>query len=177
MSHTKVDLSKFTPNDNQIKCARNLFTALAHRDLVVPIVEGYQREILARNKWKPDTRWAEIGHGRNWTDEPILDPKRAYLMNDADFKAYLAECRTAQAAAKLITETPEHCPKLVAEDLVLRCEMALVAAMEPVTKVGWDLVARDLKSKAIYVSLTLGLLAKFVGSAAEILDEIVPVTA
>lgn len=177
MTTPKIDLSAFKPDANQIRAARNLFAAMAHAELVVPIVEGYQREILARNQWKPDTRWAKFDHGRNWTDEPILDPKRTYLMNDANFRAYLVECRTAQAAAKLITETPEHCPKLVAEDLVLRCEMALVAAMEPVTKVGWDLVARDLKSKAIYVGLTLALLAKFVGTADEILGEIVPVPA
>lgn len=181
MTTPKLDLSAFKPDANQIRAARNLFTAMAHRDLVVPIVEAYQREILARHQWKPDARWADIGAGRaghaEWVNQPLLDPKRSYLMNEADFKAYMVECRKAQAAAKLITETPEHCPKLVAEDLVLRCEMALVAVMEPVTKVGWDLVARDLKSKAIYVGLTLALLSKFVGTAGEILGEIMPVPA
>lgn len=181
MTTPKLDLSAFKPDANQIRAARNLFAAMAHRDLVVPIVEAYQREILARHQWKPDACWAAIGTGRlghaEWVNQPLLDPKHSYLMNDADSEVYFAECRKAQAAAKLITETPEHCPKLVAEDLVLRCEMALVAAMEPVTKVGWDMVARDLKSKTAYIGLTLALLSKFVGTASEILGEIVPVPA
>ena len=182
MTTPKLDLSAFKPDANQIRAARNLFAAMAHAELVVPIVLGYQREILARHQWKPDARWADIGTGRagghaEWVNQPLLDPKRSYLMNEADFKAYMVECRKAQAAAKLITETPDHCPKLVAEDLVLRCEMALVAAMEPVTKVDWELITRDLKSKGIYMGLTLRLLAPFVGTADEILGEIVPVPA
>lgn len=174
MTTPKIDLSAFKPDANQIRAARNLFAAMAHAELVVPIVEAYQREILARHQWKPDARWAAIGTGLN---QPLLDPKHSYLMNDTDSEVYFAECRKAQAAAKLITETPDYCPKLVAESIVLRCEMALVAAMEPVTKVGWDLVARDLKSKTAYIGLTLALLSKFVGTASEILGEIVPVPA
>ena len=44
---------KFTPTPEMIKAAKSVFLAMAHTETVRPIVEGYQRELLAYADMRP----------------------------------------------------------------------------------------------------------------------------
>lgn len=168
------NMAKFKPSDEQLSAARSLMMAMAHRDYVTPIVTAYQTDILARHRWPKAAKWAEIGSGREgheeWMAQPILTPRDTYLLGEVDFAQYMDECRNAQAAAKLVTESRDHCPKLVAEDLVWKAQRALVDAMKPVTGLEWgDITRGTMDQTRKYIELSLKLLAPFVGAAEQIL--------
>lgn len=167
---------KFSPTAEQIRATRFLLAAMAHESMVSPIVSAYQSEILARNRWPKDPKWAEIGAGQEGHDEwfaaPILDDKQVYLMSAEHFEAYRDECRAAQARARLVSESPDHCPKLVAEYQTLQARRALVKALEPVTGITWDVLAMRLENIEKFIDLALKVMAPFVGDAQDVLQEV-----
>ena len=117
--------SSFQPSGRQIKAAESLFVAIAMEETMRPIVEGYQKSILARHKFHKDVKWSE----RVGDDEVIVDPKISYLLNDEDAAVYHAECNATRDSLGLKTEKPGNCPLLEAEYARLRCESALLTAM------------------------------------------------
>jgi hypothetical protein len=104
---------------------------MAAVDTIRPIVVRYQREILARNRFHIAKEWL----GKKDVDRIILDPEQSYLLEDSDFQVYMAECREEQNKAKLHTDSPEHCPLLVAEDLLRQAQHVLIDSFEYLTGV------------------------------------------
>lgn len=153
---------KFTPTPEMISAAETVFLAKAHLALVAPIVTAYQREILARGQWKtaPPLR-DDAG------PLVVVDPKDGYLMSDADFAVYDAQCKAARVVAALYVENPDHCPMLVAEDEVRQAERLLVNSLESVTNLGADTLMRSgMKNYHTYVETSLKLMAPFVDRGA-----------
>lgn len=159
----------FKPSQEQIKAAQNLMLAMAHLQLVEPIVRGYQREILERHQWHICPTMADVGREQ----EVITDPKRAYMLADADAAVYYALCDEAKQASGLKLTKPENCPLLEAEGFVLDARRALVAALEPITGVTWDKLMRNFSELPRYIELSLKLMAPFVGQADAILKDLV----
>lgn len=159
----------FKPSQAQIKAAQNLMLAMSHLQLVEPIVRGYQRAILERHQWRICPSMADMGREQ----EVITDPKRAYMLAEADAAVYYALCDEAKQAAGLKLTKPENCPLLEAEGFVLDARRALVAALEPVTGVTWDKLMRNFSDMPRYIELSLKLMAPFVGQADAILKDLV----
>jgi hypothetical protein len=149
-----------------IQAAENLFAAMAFEQTVRPIVEDYQRKILAERIWRCAPEYLERAK-RRACDEPVVshvtDIKLAWTMLKADFALYIERCNEERIAAGLAVETEAHCPLLVAEDATRKAKYALCDAMACVTKIPAD-AAVTLK-QADYnrmVDLSLRLLAPFV---------------
>jgi len=157
------------PKANQISAARALMLAMAHEQLVRPIVEGYRAEILARHQFRPSAEM--LAHGV--ADEPILNEKRSYYMNEEDAAVYHAECQKARDAAKLKTSHPEGCPLCEAEYLRIQAETALIKTLGDIPGMETfkeKLYVLTLDQRAKLVKLALGMCAPFVGDAADILN-------
>lgn len=155
----------FKPTQGQITAAQNLMLAMAHQQLVEPIVTGYQREILAANQWRISPKWVDLG----MTDEVITNPQHAYLLPDAAAAAYYALCDEAKRASGLKISKPENCPLLEAKTFVLEAQRAIVEAMQPATGATWDQLMNNFSKLPEYINLTLKLMAPFVGRADSIL--------
>lgn len=101
-------------SDELIEAARCYIIAQAYTKTIRPIVEGAQRKVLTENNYRRDMPGAATDEG---TPVYIREPKQTYLMTDDDFTDYRFKVRRITEAAGLITETPDHCPLLVAEHL------------------------------------------------------------
>lgn len=158
----------FRPSAGQIKAAQTLMLAMAHQQLVEPIVTAYQREIMVANQWRIKPEFVELG----CEDEVITNPKRAYLLADEDAAKFFALVEEAKKASGLKVSKPENCPLLEAESFVIDARRAMVVAMEPVTGITWDQLMNNFHLMPEYVDLNLKLLAPFVGKADDILQEL-----
>jgi hypothetical protein len=147
---------KFKPTPEMIAAAETVFLAKAYLALVEPIVTAYKRGILARGKWMTSS---EYDDARFYVE----DPKDAWLLADADFASYDAQCKAARVAAGLPVADPEHCPLLVAEDDVRKAERALVDVLEPLTKLSADkLLCSSLANYHRFVEMSLRMMSAFV---------------
>ena len=155
---TRDETKNFEPSPEMIRAAENCFAAMAYTKTIRPIVDAYQRRILAEMQAPLAEKWKERGRH---TDEIILNPDHTYLMEDADFQTYLARCREEQARAGLHTESPDHCPLLVAQHLQVKAEWVLIEAMEPITHIAE--VSGDHRKRLL--DLTLRFLAPFCDTA------------
>lgn len=162
--------TSFQPTKKMIKAAEAVFMAMAFTQTIRPIVEAYQREILSRHKWENNEEFAKYGR-RGVKKRSILEPKDAWLLDDADFQTYLKESNEARKKANLHVENEECCPLLVAEDLERQTKIVLANVMEPVTKISYNDLTGTVNTYDKYFDLTLRLLAPFVGSAADLLNK------
>lgn len=179
MTHTPTPQAHtFCPTAIQIHAARTLFTAMAHAELVTPIVEAYQNEILARHQWPKAEEWAHIGPLRmghsEFCGELVLNDKHAFLLGEEHFVEYLAECAIAQKHAGLKTIDPNHCPKLEAQNLVRKAEMLLVGSMSSLTGMNWGELCGSPSVMREYIDRSLSLLAHYVGTVEEVLSSTQP---
>ncbi len=149
---------EFKPTPQMISSAMTVFQAMAYVQTIRPIVEGYQKKVLDLYKFKVAPENVEKGR----TCEVITDPKYAWLMSEKDFREYHAECNEERKAANLHVENENHCPLLVAEDLLRLAEMALCMVMEPITGISHDMATRNLDIYGEYIDITLKLLAPYV---------------
>ena len=140
-----------------IDAATCVFMCMAAVQTIRPIVEGYQKEILARHQFKVRD---EFAYRRG--EEVILDPKLSYLMPDEDFAIYDAECKAARDAAKLHVENDDFCPLLVAEHELTKAQRLLVDAVEPITGIDHHKLMCNFTMYPEYIDLTLRLLAPYV---------------
>lgn len=160
-------MQQFKPTTDQIRLAEALFTCIAHETFVRPIVVQYKTEILKRHQFHISPEWVSKGA----TDHIILDHNESYLLSQADFEAYHAECNVAREAAQLHVDHPDKCPLLVAEALRIDTENALLAAMAMTP--GLDKLnssALTLEMRTQVLNLILKMLAPFCGNAKSILD-------
>jgi len=149
-----------------IEAAENLFVAMAFEQTVRPIVEAYQRKILAERTWRCAPEYLERAT-RRASDEPveshITDINFAWTMEKEDFALYIKRCNEERIAAGLVVETEAHCPLLVAQDTTRKAKYALYDAMASVTKMSADAaVALKLADYNKLIDLSLRLLAPFV---------------
>lgn len=148
--------SRFTPTSNMVLAAENVFKAMAFEQTVRPIVEAYQKAILAEGKWVVREEFA-----RNLAQEVITDSKHSYLMSDADFAVYVTKCNVERDKAGLVVELDEQCPLLVAENILMQAKRGMMTVMSDITKIK-EPSALPLKEYKKLVELTLQLLAPFI---------------
>lgn len=152
---------QFKPSKEMIKAAANVFACMAMVDTIKPMVTGYQKGILTRHQWPIDKESRRIA-GKT---SIVLDPKNSWLLNEADFKAYLYECNEQRKAAGLHVDNIQHCPLLVAEDLLRQAQRLLADTMESVTGITAHQIfcsKNALENYKKYIDLNLRLLAPFV---------------
>jgi hypothetical protein len=136
---TKLEFKDFKPTEDMLSSAKALLMAKAWVATVKPIVEGYQKKILAElqftNKREVEMlskRFPEI------KEEVILDHDRSYNMSDEDFAIYHKRCKEERDKAKLKVENDDFCPLLVAESMERKARDILIEAMEPISKLKRD---------------------------------------
>lgn len=149
-----------------IVAAENLFVAMAFEQTVRPIVEGYQRKVLAERTWRCASEYLERAN-RRASNEPVephvTDIKLAWTMEQADFAVYIGRCNEERIAAGLVVESEAHCPLLVAEDTTRKAKYSLCDAMASVTKIPADAAIRLKRDDyERMIDLSLRLLAPFV---------------
>lgn len=156
----------FKPTAAMIEAAETLFLAMTHEQCIRPVVEAYQRKILAERTWRCAPEILERAH-RRASEEPmeqhVTDIKSAWMMEKADFALYIKRCNEERIAAGLVVESDAHCPLLVAEDLTRQAKYALCDAMVPITGISADDALR-LRHPGYdqFVDLNLRQLAPFV---------------
>ena len=148
---------KFHPTDAMIAAATLVFMHMAKVAVIRPIVEGYQKELLAKHQFKVRDEFSERRGA-----EVILDPKLSYLMPDEDFAIYDAECKAARDTAGLHVEDKDFCPLLVAENDLIKAKRTLVDVMESVTGIGHDKLMCNFDKYDEYIDLCLKLLSPYV---------------
>lgn len=161
----------FTPSDEQIRCAQELMVAMAYEETLRPIVEGYEREILAKHRFKMAAKWGERTGPEGGV---ILEAKHAFLLDEHDAKVYQDECRLAQEAHGLKASKPENCPLLEAEHARRVAENALMETWKGHPRFASlaDLGTLQTKQRAKVIDLTLGLLAPYMkGNANDMLAD------
>lgn len=159
MSESATPARQFKPTREMIQTAENVYVALAIENHTRPIVEAYQRKVLGERKWlvDPDMR-AEEG-----VEEYVTEIKYAWMMSKEDFAVYHRRCNEERVAAKLVVESDDYCPLLVAEDVTRQAKRALLEAVSPITKISGAAAAKlSMKHQAELVDLTLRLMAPYV---------------
>lgn len=160
----KPPAASFTPTQEMITSAENLFLAIALENTTRPIVEAYQRKVFAERTWHVDQALLnEPG-----VPEIIVNVKDAWMMNRADFAVYRKRCNEERIAVKLHTETDDHCPLLVVENTVRLARQALCDSMVSVTNIDAAKAASLRPDDYDYlIDITLKLLAPFVKNPLE----------
>lgn len=153
---------QFKPSPEMVQAAKNVFIAMAYTETIRPIVEGYQKKVLNFFQFKNNgelkrlsKRFPEI------KERVILNPKESYLLDDEDFKIYLAECNIEREKAGLKVDNPDFCPLLVAESLERDAKRCLVETMETITGIETSILTGHLEEYKKVVDLTLRLLAPY----------------
>ena len=156
-------LRTFKPSAVQIECALTVFKCMAFVDTIRPIVEGYEKKILAEMKAKPSKQY------RGWDGvcEYIAEPKDSWLLTDEDAQIYYRRCNEEREKAGLYVENPEFCPLLVAEHTLVKAKQLLIDEMESITGIDQNgLLCSGLDNYDKYIDLTLKLLAPYVKQSA-----------
>ena len=157
--------ANFQPNmitEEMKTAASTVVLARVFADTIRPVVRGYQQEILDKEKYSVKEEFQER-RGVSFK-EWIETPEQSYLMDDDDFQHYLKRSREEQAKAGLKTESPDHCPLLVADHLTIQAEKVLIDVMEPVTGLTYDtlMCSKDcLENRDKFLELTLRLLVPY----------------
>lgn len=158
----------FRPSADMIRVAEALMVAMAHEQLVRPVVEAYENAILAKHQFpvsEQDSAAAE--------KKTVLDRKDAFLLSDDDFLVYHAECLAARDAAKLKVSKPENCPLLEAETMRIEAENALIKQLGNIQ--GMETFKENncvmtLELRASVIDIGLKLVAPFVDDATGVLQ-------
>lgn len=146
---------EFQPSQAQVRLAEALIVSMALEDTVREIVEGYETAILERHQFHIDPKWVELG---GVEDHVVLDRKQTFLLSERDAKAFFAECFVARDAAGLKVEHPEDCPLLVAENLRIRAENALMKSLSTIPGLetfATGILPMKMREKVIELALLL----------------------
>lgn len=111
------------------RAAQKLTEAQTYTAKVEGIVIRYQRDVLAKLRFKRDAKWQAYG----LESEVILDPKDAHELADTDFAVYQERCYQA-ALSHGFTLEPEQCPRLLARAAESEAEAALIKASSYLTE-------------------------------------------
>lgn len=113
---------KFNPTPEQIRTAENCFLMFEYEKILRPIVEGYERAILASHQWYT----SPVARMPNFM---VLEPKDVYFLSAENFAVYDAECQAAALAHGLTVDKAGDCPLLVAEATSRKAATLLIHAM------------------------------------------------
>jgi hypothetical protein len=150
---------QFKPTAEMITAAENVFLAMAMEGTTRPIVESYQKKIIAEREWRSDPAMSNVPG----IPDRIADPKYAWTMGTDDFAAYRKRCNEERIAAQLPAETDDHCPLLVAENITRLAKTAMLDTMAGITNIdGTKAAAMKAADYDKLVDITLRLLAPFV---------------
>lgn len=111
------------PTTAQFNALTALQSARAEVARLQAICLPIRRQVLAERVWLESDEWTdspEVGRAR------ITDPRNAWLMDDQDHSAYLAEVQQRQEAAGAPLLPGGFCPLLVAEQDLRLAEYALI---------------------------------------------------
>lgn len=156
----------FKPTAEMISAAELVFVAMAAEQTVHPIVEAYQRKVLAAHNWPIAAKWVDEPARRRrekyMNGEPILDPKDSFLLDEEASAIYFAEIdKEARAAGYNLP--PDHCPLLTAEHQRIKAEQLLITAMSSLTKVNNDNIWKlGYDKRQEYLELCKKIMAPFV---------------
>lgn len=124
---------KITP---ELKSAVETFLlAKVHLEMTRPIVEGYQRKILADMQPHYRDEYTN-GNGRKGNkhnpDAIITDPKDSWQMDEADFREYIDRCHHEHLAHGFRVPY-EHCPLLIAKHELSKAQRLVLDAAQYIT--------------------------------------------
>lgn len=103
-----------------------LLLAMAFAQLERERVDKIQRKVLAEEVYLMD----EVHCERGREDRRITDPRKAWLMCDADAARYYPKLNAIHLANGFADAAKGFCPALVAETLQTEAEWALIKAAE-----------------------------------------------
>jgi hypothetical protein len=161
----KKNPARFKPTAEMISAAEAVFLAMAFEQAIRPIVEGYQRKILAERSWNVSPEFLTT-RGRSADTPPVeyvTNIKDAWTMAEPDFALFLKRCKDERIAAKLHVQGEQYCPLLVAEDMARKAKHALCDAMACVTSFDASKASGlPINDYNNFIEITLQLLAPFV---------------
>lgn len=161
---TKSNLpSGFTKE--MVAASETLFVAIAFEQIIRPVVEAYEDEILQRLQFRTDKCFAERG-----IDRIVLNRKHTYLLSLQDQAVLFEETEKARTRANLKVSIPGNCPLLEAEHRRIMAEQAFLESIAEHPNLGNLKNTMPLETRAHVIELSLRLLAPFVSDAAEILE-------
>lgn len=141
-----------------IAAAETVFKAILLVETTRPIVEKYQRDILAEVNWP--VRDEFVRHGI--VGAFITDPKDSYLISEENFGTYAKRCDRAREAAGLSVGKEGNCPLLEADYLLVQAKWNLIDSMSSITGVtSKQATAFSLNEYQKFIELHLRLLAPF----------------
>lgn len=161
---------KFNPSGGLIRLAEAVVVAMAHEDIVRPIVEAYQRKVMEKHQFRISREWV----ARGMEDVVILDPKDTYLLSEEDAAVVHAAFNVERDATTLKVNRPDSCPLLVAENIRIKAENALLEELGKLP--GLAPLASGfltLKHRAKAIDLGLKLVAPFMANSDAILSRYV----
>lgn len=148
----------FSPTPAMLSAARDVLVATAYLDLVSPVVEAYEREILVKGQWSASADLADIFP----EGKVILKPKESFMLGDEDAAIFYAQCHAARDRAGLKVSRPDNCPRCEADWTLTQARWRLVDEMESLTGVSRDqALSRGMDDYKRYIELSLCLLMPY----------------
>jgi hypothetical protein len=144
------------PTKDLISATETVFIAMAHTELIRPVVEGYQKELLKFWKFNIAEKWIDTG----MKPGIITDPEKAYLMDNEDFQIYLKELHQKHIENGFKVKM-NYCPLLIAESTERDAKHLMLECAEYMTKINPSEVF-SVKIKEKLTELTLRFIAPFI---------------
>lgn len=160
---TAAQVEAMLKDEANIKAVSSLFQAIAFKEILKPIIEAKQLEIINFYKFKVSDEWQTRGK----TEFKIIsNPKHMYLANDIDFNLYFAELQSFyySEACPVKPTKKGNCPLLEAESLEREIFANVVDLLTDYTGLNYNMISRNLKTYKDYKELILSLFAPLVKS-------------
>ena len=162
---------RFDPSPELIRSCEAALVIQAHLATVRPIVDGYQKAILAAGVYRmcEEMRQAITNAGHDPGEARITDPERSYMLADDDAKRYFAACEKAAKEAGLRVKREENCPLLEAQHLLVDAENTLLAIFA--SDMGEPILACPIKMehRARLLEVIFGMVAPHMRDAEQLL--------
>lgn len=138
-----------------IAVVKTACNAEAYLEIVRPVVEGYQKEILEKHQFKIDIeKWTGYGFD---LEKPVLEPKDIYKMSDEDSLIYFRECELKHVEHGFKVKEG-CCPLLVAESMLRNAKHEVKIAAKYIHKMSkHDMCRMNLEQSEKLYSLIIKL--------------------
>lgn len=139
MRPTLAEIQTVRPLIERVRRARSTETVLTE------IINDIKTQILAEGRYVSQ-----------YDGKRITDPKRDWTMGSKAFQGYANRLDMAVRAAGF--DVPEgHCPALVASELRVQAEHALIHATAPMFGLTFDAINMNMENRQKWIDLHLGL--------------------